>query len=185
MAKYKPKKNGRPTLYKKELLEKAEFLGQFGMTEEHIASMLDVNPSTLTRWKQRHPEFCKAIFRGKNKAVLSVTEAMFLKAKGHVKVIPDTKVVDKQLVDVEKHIYIPPDTTGGMFWLKNMMNKIWKDRTESEDTKNVNVKVSFEEIRKQHEDVMGEQKKEKPKEKPKENTNRLTTKESFKDLLYN
>jgi transposase len=57
-----PKKNGRPTLYSPELLEKlCAGIRQHGWTDHRAALLLGVNPKNLTRWKQAHEDFGPAL----------------------------------------------------------------------------------------------------------------------------
>ena len=42
----------------------------------------------------------------------------------------DIKVVDKQIVITPTIKHYPPDTTAGIFWLKNRQRDKWRDKQE-------------------------------------------------------
>lgn len=57
---------GRPTKYKAEYAETAEYLcEQLGATDAQIARVLGISEATLYAWKGEHPEFLEAVSRGK------------------------------------------------------------------------------------------------------------------------
>ncbi len=80
MAK-KHKKMGRPTNYKPECIQQVELLAMLGLTEQEIGIYLNVAQSTITLWKEKHPEFLKALIKGRINAEISLTKAMFESAK--------------------------------------------------------------------------------------------------------
>lgn len=94
---------GRKTLFKKEMIEEGEKLGGLGLREEDMALFWGVNSRTLSRWKKKNPEFCQAIKRGKMRADVTVIQALFRAARdGNI--------------------------TGMIFWLKNRLSHLWRDK---------------------------------------------------------
>src|SRR5579864_2528991 len=57
-------RNGRPTLYRPELVELAHRLGLLGLIGVEMADAFNVDVGTLIEWKARHWEFREAIKRG-------------------------------------------------------------------------------------------------------------------------
>jgi len=63
----KKKKVGRPTKFNPEQLEMVEKLVALGHTQDDLAYLLDVAPSTIGYWKQHYPEFSEALKKGEAK----------------------------------------------------------------------------------------------------------------------
>jgi hypothetical protein len=103
---------------------------RLGGTDEQIAEMLGVSVDSITRWKQKHPDFCGALKLGKDEADDRVERSLFERATGYSH--PDVHVSNFQgditLTPITKQY--PPDTTAGIFWLKNRRPKEWRDRQE-------------------------------------------------------
>lgn len=124
----------RPTDYRQEYAEQARKLCLLGFTDKQLAVFFDVNESTINRWKQKYPEFCKSIKSGKVVADAQVTESLFNRATGievtEVEVRDDGK---KKVKRVTKRP-IPPDTTAQIFWLKNRQPELWRDKPTVENS---------------------------------------------------
>lgn len=123
----------RPTDYRQEYAEQARKLCLLGFTDKQLAVFFDVNESTITRWKQKYPEFCTSIKSGKVVADAQVAESLFKRATGievtEVEVRDDGKKKVKRVT--KKHI--PPDPTAQIFWLKNRQPEIWRDKPTVEN----------------------------------------------------
>lgn len=124
----------RPTDYRQEYAEQARKLCLLGFTDKQLAVFFGVNESTINRWKQKYPEFCKSIKSGKVIADAQVTESLFKRATGievtEVEVRDDGK---KKVKRVTKRP-IPPDTTAQIFWLKNRQPELWRDKPTVENS---------------------------------------------------
>ncbi len=83
MAGLRNSKAGRPTTYNKKVARKAYELAKMGANEKEIASILEVNQRTLTRWKKDFPELCLAICNGKNDSIFEVKRSLFKRATGY------------------------------------------------------------------------------------------------------
>ena len=124
----------RPTDYRQEYAEQARKLCLLGFTDKQLAVFFDVNESTINRWKQKYPEFCKSIKSGKVIADAQVSESLFKRATGievtEVEVRDDGKKKVKRVT--KKHI--PPDPTAQIFWLKNRQPELWRDKPTVENS---------------------------------------------------
>ena len=132
---------GRPTGFKPEYVAQAEKLCALGATDAEIADFFDVTPRTIHRWKLQFEEFCHALKTGKDLADERVQRSLFHRASGFVfteqqafkvktvefsesgKRVRETEEV--RVVDVERMAI--PDTTAGIFWLKNRRRDEWRD----------------------------------------------------------
>ena len=119
----------RPTDYRQEYAEQARKLCLLGFTDKQLADFFGVNESTITRWKQKYPEFCTSIKNGKVVADAQVAESLFKRATGievtEVEVRDDGKKKVKRVT--KKHI--PPDPTAQIFWLKNRQPELWREKS--------------------------------------------------------
>lgn len=124
----------RPTDYRQEYAEQAHKLCLLGFTDKQLAVFFGVNESTINRWKQKYPEFCKSIKSGKVVADAQVVESLYNRATGievtEVEVRDDGK---KKVKRVTKRP-IPPDTTAQIFWLKNRQPELWRDKPTVENS---------------------------------------------------
>lgn len=118
-----------------------------GLTDEQIAHNMDINVATLYRYKQSHCEICNALKRGKEIVDIQVENALLRKAMGISKTVVKPIKVKEVLYDngkrisekehieyAEEEIYIPPDTTAQIFWLKNRLPDKWRDKPTTENT---------------------------------------------------
>lgn len=133
------KKEGRPTKYDPTNNEWVEKFCKLGATDIELADFLKVDVATVNRWKLEHPEFCESIKKGKGFADANVADRLYQRAIGFEHDHEELKVVTEpgknagskvERVKVRK-IY-PPETTAGIFWLKNRKPKDWRDRHEFE-----------------------------------------------------
>ena len=124
----------RPTDYRQEYAEQAHKLCLLGFTDKQLAVFFGVNESTINRWKDKYPEFCKSIKSGKVIADAQVSESLFKRATGievtEVEVRDDGKKKVKRVT--KKHI--PPDPTAQIFWLKNRRPELWRDKPTVENS---------------------------------------------------
>jgi hypothetical protein len=93
---------GRPSKYSEEIVEQVRELALAGKTNDEIAAALDINRSTLTAWKLKHPEFSAALKAWKDDADDAVEQSLYAKA-------------------------LSGDTTACIFWLKNRRSQDWRD----------------------------------------------------------
>lgn len=106
---------------------------------------MGVSYSTLCEWKDhRFPEILEALKKGKAPVDIEVENALFKRATGYtvrvqkpVKVKTKRQLKDKGTIEeehielVEEEIYIAPDTTAQIYWLKNRRPDKWRDRPQT------------------------------------------------------
>lgn len=124
----------RPTKYKSEFAEQARKYCLLGAIDKDLAVFFEVDELTINRWKDAHPEFCKALKEGKDEADAKVADRLFNRALGYSH--PEDKIFNNNgipmVVPTMKHY--PPDTTACIFWLKNRQKDQWRDKQDHELT---------------------------------------------------
>lgn len=112
-----------------------------GMTDEAIAKKIDISPSTFYEWKNRFPEFSEAIKVGKEPADFTVEEKLYESAKGYkvtlrkpmklkkeVFKVNEGRIIEERVEYVDEEVYIPANVVAQIFWLKNRMPNVWRDK---------------------------------------------------------
>jgi hypothetical protein len=102
---------------------------------------MGINPATFYRWQNDHGEICEALKKGKAPVDIEVENALLKRARGYsvtvkkpVKVKTKRQLKDKGTIEeehieyVEEEVYIAPDTTAQIFWLKNRRPDKWRDK---------------------------------------------------------
>lgn len=142
------KERGRPTRYNPETYpDLAKRCCLLGATDEELAEFFDVHVDTIYAWKKKHPEFSEAVKAGKRIADMRIAEKLFNRAEGavvqkqqaiklkRIEYDPETgkKVSETEEIEVVDLVEeLPPDTTAGIFWLKNRKAKSWGDKQQHE-----------------------------------------------------
>ena len=121
---------GRPTKYKKDYAIQAERLSKHGLTDMEMAEFWGINVSTLYRWKAEHEEFCNSLKVGKDICDERVERSLYERALGYSH--PEDKILQNagEAVIVPTIKHYPPDTTAGIFWLKNRRPNEWREKQE-------------------------------------------------------
>lgn len=127
---------GRPSSYKPEYAKQAKKLCLMGQTDKELADFFEVDVRTIYRWKGDYPEFCQSLKVGKDVADERVERSLYQKAIGYeqeaVKIFMPSGAPDPVYAPyVEK---IAPDTTAGIFWLKNRRPADWREKVVTEHT---------------------------------------------------
>lgn len=126
---------GRPSKYKPEYAGMAKKLcdGR-GATDRELADFFSVAESTLNLWKLEHAEFSEALKVGKDVADDRVERSLYQRACGssHDDVHISNFQGDVTITPIVKHY--PPDTTAGIFWLKNRRKGQWRDKIDHSHT---------------------------------------------------
>lgn len=123
---------GRPPKFKPEFVEQSQKLCKLGATDIEIADFFAVDVRTLYRWKGDYPEFCQALKSGKAEADERVERSLFARATGYEHEDTDIRVIEGKIVQTTIRKQYPPDTTAGIFWLKNRRPAEWRDKQEIE-----------------------------------------------------
>lgn len=114
-----------------------------GLIDEKIAEKMDIAPSTLYEWKKKYPEISEALKKGKEIPDIEVENKLFESACGITVVLKKPmkiKTIDykdgkkvketEKIVETEEEIYIPPQVTAQIFWLKNRKPDVWKQKVD-------------------------------------------------------
>ena len=123
--------------FQPEFIEQARKLAEMGHTDAEMAEFFEVSLRSFHAWKSRHPELSVALKLGKPEADARVTRSLFQRAVGYT--CPETVVQFEKRKDkngrtrvivhkAEFDKHYPPDTTAGIFWLKNRRPAEWRDK---------------------------------------------------------
>lgn len=118
-------KAGRPTKRTPSRVAKILELSN-RKTDEEVAKIIGVNPSTIFRWKKLDLEFCMAVNQMKQEANEMVVGSLFKSAVGYD--YEESTETKEGTFTHTKHA--KPDVRAIQFWLKNRQPKRWKDRVE-------------------------------------------------------
>lgn len=85
-----------------------------GLTDEQIASNMNISLSSLKNWKRKHPSFFNALRLGKDETDFLVENALFKEA-------------------------VSGNVTAQIFWLKNRRPIEYRDKHDIEQSGNINI----------------------------------------------
>lgn len=154
-------KRGRKNVYDAKIKPRFDDIAKWarnGVTERSIAENLGVSYSTFNKWKVIKTELMELLKNNREIAVDDIENAMYESAIGGLKnqrkVMKCKKVeyengkrVSEQevLVPYEEEIYIPPNTTAGIYLLKH-----WgKSRGYTNDPASLDIKKQELELKKE------------------------------------
>ena len=135
MAVKQKKKTGRPTVYHAKYAPMAaELMAMHGMIDKDMADRFQVAESTFHKWKKDHPEFKKALKKGKETPDNQAISALLKSGLGYFVIESETYYdADGNITgSVERRKWIKENSTSLIFWLKNRLPEDWKDRQEIE-----------------------------------------------------
>jgi len=101
-----------------------------GLSDEQICKNLGVGKDAFISYKAKYPELVEALKKGKEVADYEVENALFKRACGYdideitTELDGENNVLKTKVI--KKHI--SPDVGAACFWLKNRVNKKWRDR---------------------------------------------------------
>ena len=115
-----------------------------GLIDSQIAHNMGIAYSTFRDWCGKFPALSAALKKGKAPVDIEVENALLKRALGQiVKVkkpiklkhkgqIPGKGLIEEERIEyAEEEVYIPPDTTAQIFWLKNRRPDKWRDKVEA------------------------------------------------------
>ena len=124
-----------------EGLLKIEGWARDGLTDEQIAYNMGISYSTLKEWKNKYSAISATLKKGKEVIDRQVENALLQKALGITKTVKKPiklkevvydngkRISEKERVEyADEEVYIPPDTTAQIFWLKNRKPNEWRDK---------------------------------------------------------
>lgn len=119
---------------------------RMGWTDEEVAKRLGIAYSTFKVYKGKYEELSAALRAGADEANAEVENALFGRAVGmkttvkkpiKVKTVEyenGKRVREEERIEYgEEEVFVPPDVTADMFYLKNRMPDRWGERKQAED----------------------------------------------------
>lgn len=126
-----------------------------GLTNEQIAKNMGISRKTLQEWCNKYGDIRNTLKKEKEIVDVEVENALLQKALGITKTVKKPiKVKEviykdgKRLKETERveyadeEIYIPPDTTAQIFWLKNRMPDKWREKQHLDVNGSLNSEMS-------------------------------------------
>lgn len=144
-------------------LTKIQGWARDGLIDKQIAKNMGVAESTLRNWKNNFPEIAEALRKGKEVVDREVENALFKSALGFTQKVKkpvrireveyDPKSGKKireseKWVQVEEEVYVPPQVTAQIFWLKNRKPDQWREKNDLTLTPSNGVLESLMELHK-------------------------------------
>lgn len=124
---------GRPTKYEANYhVERAYGLALLGLDDSEMAKVWEVDVSTVSNWKNDHPEFLEALRQGKDEADQQIVKSLYHRARGYEHPEVDVKMYNGEIIMTDLVKHYPPDTAAAIFWLKNRQRDKWRDKQEIE-----------------------------------------------------
>lgn len=124
-------------------LKRVESWARDGLTDKQIAANIGISETSLKTWKKRFPAISDALKKGKGPVDFEVENALYksalgftitvkrpvkLKKRGNLK---GKGAIEEEHVEmVDEEVYIPPNVTAQIFWLKNRKPEQWRDKRE-------------------------------------------------------
>lgn len=113
-----------------------------GLTDKQIANeKIGIAENTFCAWKRDYPAILEALKKGKapvdykvENKMLEMCLGFYVTVKKPIKVktekqIPGKgKLVEEHIEYAEEEVYIPPNVTSQIFWLKNRRPDKWRDK---------------------------------------------------------
>jgi hypothetical protein len=130
------RKSGAVEWLTKDGLTMLESYARDGLTDKQIAeSKLGISERTFTTWKEKYPAIVSALKKGKAPVDVQVENMLLRSAMGFTKTIREAVKLRQrggtEIIEyVDKEIYIAPNITAQIFWLKNRKRDKWCDKPE-------------------------------------------------------
>lgn len=128
MEKKEKNKGGAPSKFNDAVKEKMLELLEKGKTEQQVADIIGVHVTTIRNWKGKHPELVWAIKEAKQIADDLVEASLFSKACGYSHEEEKIFLHEGKVVRAKTRRQYAPDTTAGIFWLKNRKPELWREK---------------------------------------------------------
>jgi predicted DNA-binding protein YlxM (UPF0122 family) len=131
-----------------------------GLTDEQIATNMGIRRQTLYDWIKKHPVISDTLKKGKEIVDRQVENALLQKALGFKETVTKAIKVKEVLYDngkrisekehieyADEEVFVPPDTTAQIFWLKNRKPDVWRDKKDVELTGSVGIADTLKKAR--------------------------------------
>jgi len=121
--------------YQPHMAEEAqELVGKLGARQCDLAEYFEVDESTVDNWMRIHPDFKRAVKRGRLEAGLKMAQALFQKGLGYSH--PDVHITSHQgniqVTPIMKHY--PPDTQAAVKYLSIIFREYWAETMNVDHT---------------------------------------------------
>lgn len=135
---------GRPTKYKPEYdAQAAKLCRRLGATNADLAEFFDVSHATIDNWLAAHPSFLGAVKDARAEADAIVEKSLYRRAIGYehsaVKIFMPAGATEPVYAPYTEHY--PPETTAGIFWLKNRKPDQWREKQDVTVDGNLTVEI--------------------------------------------
>ena len=108
-----------------------------GYSVQEMAADMGVATSTLNKWIKENEELSDALKKGRSFSDTQVELSLYKRAIGGFKITEKKTIVSSAANGEQKPVRVevvekdvPPDTTAGIFWLKNRRPDLWRDRQD-------------------------------------------------------
>ena len=106
-----------------------------GMTDQEVADLLGVNPSSLYRWRAQYREFSRAFRLGKELANNRVERALYERAIGYDFECEKQIMTRRGPQMLRWREHLPPDVAAALAYLKNRRPDRWRDTIKHEHSR--------------------------------------------------
>lgn len=126
-----------------EGLLKLECWARSGLIDKEIADKMGTTVKSLCEWKNRFPEICEALKKGKEIPDEQVKNSLLKSALGYpatetrIKKDSNGKIIEEIIITRE----VPPNPTSIIFWLKNRRPDLWREKKEIDHNLSANKEV--------------------------------------------
>lgn len=124
-----------------------------GLTAEQTAHNIGISKTTLYDWAKKFPDISNALKKNKEIADIVIENELYEAAKGKIVTLKKPVKVKQVLVQdgvrkekerieyVEEEVYIPPNVTAQIFWLKNRKPAEWRDKVNVEQKTDETIRI--------------------------------------------
>ena len=91
-----------------------------------IAKQMNIHPATFYRWLEQYEEISEAFENGRRCIDEEVESSFFRMCTGYKETVSEEKVIDGEVVELKKEIYIPPSVPAMTFYLQNRLPDKWR-----------------------------------------------------------
>ena len=118
-----------------------------GLTDEQISHNMGISYSTFREWCRKFTTISTALKKGKAPVDYEVENALYKAAVGFVvtvkkpikvktkKMLAGKGTIEEEHIEfAEEEVYVPPNSTSQIFWLKNRRPDRWRDKQDISGT---------------------------------------------------
>lgn len=114
-----------------------------GLSDEQVAKNMGIAYSTFNVWKDKYSTLSEVLKKTKEVVDLEVQNSLHKRAIGYKEVVNKVKVLNSgEIIKYQEEVVYPPDTTAGIFWLKNRMRNEWTNGRTSLDIQEQEARIA-------------------------------------------